>query len=238
MSGPPREPSSPGSPRAGHFARNNDLPDIGESLLLGTAHCTIVATDIVGFGQNKKSNREQVRIRHGMYEAMHTTFDAVGIPWSACWLEDRGDGVFLLAPADVPKRLFADHLPDALADELATHNRGHRPQERIELRLALHAGEVNFDRHGVTGLAINHTYRLLNSDVLKHALKSSRSAVLAIISSAWFYEDVIQQNELSPKAYREVDVTNKETQAKAWIRLVTSPAVQRRQAPPRSDQSA
>lgn len=208
-----------------------------ELLMLNTAHCTVIAVDIEGFGQRDPSDINQVRMRHGMYKAMHASFATAGIPWSSCRDEDRGDGMLILASADVRKRPFADHLPNALAEELSAHNRLHRPRERIRLRLALHAGEVNFDRHGVTGFSINHTYRLLDSEVLKSALGSS-PAVLAIISSAWFYEDVIRRNELSrPNTYRQVDVTNKETRAKAWIRLVRPPVARRAQAP-LSDQTA
>ncbi|WP_143086785.1 hypothetical protein [Lentzea flaviverrucosa] len=208
-----------------------------ELLMVNTAHCTVIAVDIEGFGQRDPSDINQVRMRHGMYKAMHASFATAGIPWSSCRDEDRGDGMLILASADVRKRPFADHLPNALAEELSAHNRLHRPRERIRLRLALHAGEVNFDRHGVTGFSINHTYRLLDSEVLKSALGSS-PAVLAIISSAWFYEDVIRRNELSrPNTYRRVDVTNKETRTEAWIRLVRPPVARRAQAP-LSDQTA
>lgn len=221
----PRGPNAPGS--AGD-----------ELLMLDTAHCTIIAVDIAGFGQRDPSNINQVRMRHGMYKAIHTAFDAAGIPWSSCRDEDRGDGMLILAAADVRKRPFADLLPNVLAGELAAHNRLHRPRERIRLRLALHAGEVNFDLHGVTGSSINHTCRLLDSDALKEALGKS-PAVLAIISSAWFFEDVIRRNELSrPQTYRRVDVVNKETRTEAWIRLVRPSAARRPQASPRSEQSA
>ncbi|SEQ76501.1 hypothetical protein [Lentzea albida] len=207
-----------------------------ERLLLNTAHCTIIAADIEGFGQHHRNNANQVRLRHGMYEAMRASFDAAGIPWSECRREDRGDGVLVLASADVRKRLFADHLPDALVEALSSHNRLHPPRERIRLRLALHAGEVNFDLHGVTGSAINHTFRLLDSDVLKTALGSS-SAALAIISSAWFFDDVIRHNELSrAKTYRQVEAVNKETQTQAWIRLLRPPVV--RHLRPRDTRSA
>ncbi|MFD4676846.1 hypothetical protein ACFWNN_44515 [Lentzea sp. NPDC058450] len=203
-----------------------------------TAHCTIIAVDIAGFGLRDPSNDNQVRMREGMYKAMHAAFDAAGIPWSSCRDEDRGDGMLVLAAAEVRKRPFADHLPSALAEELALHNRHHRPRERIRLRLALHSGEVNFDRHGVTGSSINHTYRLLDSDTVRLALGKS-AAVLAIISSDWFFEDVIRRNELSrPSAYRQVDVVNKETRARAWIRLVRPVAARRPQAPPRAGQTA
>src|SRR5437879_13617733 len=73
-----------------------------ETIVLTTAHCTIIAVDIEGFGRHNRTNVNQVRARHGMYRSMHQAFDAAGIPWESCRKEDRGDGILILAPADVP----------------------------------------------------------------------------------------------------------------------------------------
>ncbi|MCP2250910.1 hypothetical protein [Lentzea aerocolonigenes] len=227
--------SSPTPEPFGPNARNELLVDVGdEPLTLTTAHCTIVAADIEGFGQHNRNNINQVRIRHGMYKAMRTAFDAAGIPWASCRHEDRGDGVLVLVPADVRKTLLADHLPNALVEALTRHNRIHPPRERIRLRLALNAGEVNYDLYGVTGSAINHTFRLLDADVTRSALKKNSSAVLAVIGSAWFFDEVIRHSELShAKAYRPTEVSNKETTTQAWVRLLRPPVVRRLHAPPK-----
>ncbi len=191
-----------------------------ETLVLSTVHCTIALVDIEGFGRYSRNNINQVRTRHGMYLAVQEAFEAADIPWTACWREDRGDGVLILAPAHVSKALFVDWLPGALVDGLVRHNRIHPEEEQIRLRLALHAGEINYDDHGVTGSSINHTFRLLEADVLKSALAAS-SAVLAIIGSAWFFDEVIRHSERSDvTSYRSADVMNKETITQAWIRLI------------------
>lgn len=191
-----------------------------KAIKLTTAHCTIAAVDIEGFGQHSRNNINQVRVRSGMYRAMRQAFDTAGIPWSSCRCEDRGDGALVLAPAQVPKALFVDRLPDTLAQGLAKHNRTHPSEEQIRLRLALHAGEINYDDHGVTGSSINHTFRLLDADMVKAALAES-SAILAIIGSAWFFDEVIRHSESShATSYRPGDVTNKETSTRAWIRLL------------------
>jgi hypothetical protein len=188
--------------------------------LTTTAHCTIAAVDIEGFGQYRRNNINQVRVRNGLYRAMQHAFDTAGVPWVSCRREDRGDGVLILAPAEVPKALFVDRLPDTLVDALVGHNRIHPTEEQIRLRLALHAGEINYDDHGVTGSSITHTFRLLDADTFKHALVES-SAVLAVIGSDWFFDEVIRHSEGShARSYRPVDVTNKETTTQAWIRLL------------------
>ncbi|MPZ83025.1 MAG: hypothetical protein GEV28_22585 [Actinophytocola sp.] len=176
--------------------------------------------DIEGFGDLRRNNTNQARTRHGLYGAMQNAFDAACIPWTSCRREDRGDGVLILAPASVPKTLFADRLPGTLLDALVRHNRTHPTEEQIRLRLALHAGEITYDDHGVTASSIILTYRLLDAPVLKNALALS-SGVLAVVGSAWFFDEVIRHSELSGAAsYRPAVVTHKETTARAWIRLL------------------
>lgn len=208
----------------GRVIRSNGVGDrtrlASEALVLSTAHCTIAVVDIEGFGRYCRNNINQVRARHGLYLAMQEAFEAADLPWTACWREDRGDGMLILAPAHVSKALFVDRLPGALVDGLVRHNRIHPEEEQIRLRLALHAGEINYDDHGVTGSSINHTFRLLEADALKSALAAS-SAVLAIIGSAWFFDEVIRHSERSDvTSYRPAEVTNKETITQAWIRLL------------------
>jgi hypothetical protein len=191
-----------------------------ETIMLTTAHCTIVAVDVEGFGRRNRTNMNQVRVRHGMYRSMHHAFDAAGIPWMSCRREDRGDGVLVLASADVPKALFVNNLPDTLVCALTEHNAAHPAEERIRLRLALHAGEITYDEHGVTASSITHTFRLIDATALRTKLAKS-AATLAIISSDWFYDEVVRHSERSEApSYRPINVATKETTARAWIRLL------------------
>lgn len=189
-------------------------------LTLATAHCTIIGIDIEGFGQPHRSNTNRVRIRDGLYEAVQRAFHLAAIPWASCTHEDLGDGLLILAPADIPKPRFADDLPDRLAEEIRRHNATHPREEKMRLRLSLHAGEINYDEHGVTGASIIHAFRLLEAHAFKATL-AANAALMAVISSAWFFEEVIRHSEnSSAAAYRLTDVTHKETTTQAWIRLI------------------
>jgi hypothetical protein len=191
-----------------------------EPITLTTVHRTIVAVDVEGFGDHRRNNINQVRIRRGLYHAMCHAFDAADIPWGSCHREDRGDGLLVLAPAEVQKSLFVDRLPGVLAAALTRHNGMHPAEEQIRLRLALHAGEVNFDDHGVTSVSITRTFRLVDARRLKDTLAKA-PAVLAIIASAWFFDEVIRHSERSQAGfYRSTVIKNKETATSAWIRLL------------------
>ncbi|VVJ19475.1 Uncharacterised protein [Amycolatopsis camponoti] len=194
------------------------------SLALTTAHCTIVVVDVESFGRRSRTNPNRVRIRRGMYRAIERAFAAAGIPWDICRHEDLGDGVLVLVPARVSKTLFADLLLGELADELQAHNGVHPPLERIRLRLALHAGEVSYDAYGATGSSILHAQRLLDAPELRRALADTK-AVLAVIASAWVFDEVIRHSERGfVDAYRCVRTED----GAAWIRLLPASATARR----------
>ncbi|WP_243727227.1 ATP-binding protein [Actinocrispum wychmicini] len=89
--------------------------------------------------------------------------------------------------------------------------------------MALHAGEVQFDRHGVTSAAVNHTFRLLDARPVKTALADS-SGALALVTSGWFFEDVVRHSvTVDPASFRPVWVSEKETSTVAWIALPDHP---------------
>ena len=138
-------------------------------------HRTIIAVDVEGFGDRRRTNRNQVAVRDGLYQAVREGFSQAGISWNRQYHEDRGDGMLILVESEVPKSLFVELLPLRLASTLRGHNDAHPVQEQIRLRMALHAGEVNYDEHGATAAAINLTFRLLESRALKRLLATLRA---------------------------------------------------------------
>ncbi|WP_052026048.1 tetratricopeptide repeat protein, partial [Amycolatopsis vancoresmycina] len=186
-------------------------------------HRTVLVVDVEGFGDHHRANHHQVAVRDTMYETLRRAFRQAGISWDTCYHEDRGDGVFVLAPPDTPKSVFADVLPGALVEGLNAHNRRAAPEERIRLRLALHAGEVRYDSHGVTAASVILTFRLVDSEPVKTALANS-PGVLAVMVSSWFFDEVVRHSQDgSPGTYRPVLVEAKETRTIGWVCLPDHP---------------
>jgi tetratricopeptide (TPR) repeat protein len=180
-------------------------------------HRTIVVVDVEGFGDHHRTNADQVVVRAGLYRAMRETFGSAGVSWDDCRHEDRGDGLFVLVPAEVPKGLLIEQLPPVLAAKLRGHNDVHPGTQRIRMRMALHAGEVRYDGYGVTGASVNLAFRLLDASPLKTALAGS-PGVLAVIASSWFFEEVVRHSAVA-SAYCQVKVSVKETTTTGWICL-------------------
>jgi tetratricopeptide (TPR) repeat protein len=173
--------------------------------------------DVEGFGDKRRTNTDRLSVRDGMYRAVQQAFAKSGVGWADCYHESCGDGVFVLIPADVPKGVFVESMPGELAEALHEHNATHGAQQRIRLRMALHAGEVYYDEHGVTAESINLAFRLLDARPLKEALADSPGS-LAVIVSPWFFDEVVRHSPGGDAAtYRPVQVAVKETSAIGWI---------------------
>lgn len=182
-------------------------------------HRTILVTDIERYTDPNHTNLDQLAIRQGHYQIVRQAFARARVCWARCTTEDRGDGVLVLVPSDVPKARLAINLARQLDAALRQHNETCSAGTRIRLRVALHAGEVHYDDHGVAGNAINHTFRLAETPALKAALRAS-AGPLAIVASEWFYGEVIRHYPAAdPEAYFRVRAGNAGAGARAWVRV-------------------
>ncbi len=180
-------------------------------------HRTIFLIDVEKYGDKSRTTPDLLTLRKGLYEALETAFLRCELPWSDSRLDDAGDGLFVLVPAEVPKSAFVERFPEELAAAVRAHNDRHPEQARMRVRVALHAGEIAYDEHGVASPAIIKAFRLLDAPVLKKALADS-GGVLVLVCSAWFFEEVVLQSaDANAATYRRVKVKVKETRETAWI---------------------
>jgi hypothetical protein len=64
-------------------------------------HRTIVVVDIAESSDPIRTNAHRLVIRKAMYSALATAFGRHD--WPRCHCEDRGDGVLILVPPEIPK---------------------------------------------------------------------------------------------------------------------------------------
>ncbi len=178
-------------------------------------HHSIVVTDIEKFSDPARTNLDQLAIRHGHYKVIRQAFSRAHVDWDECTTEDRGDGVLVLVPSNVPKVRLAASMLSKLGGALREHNASCSTRTRFRLRIALHAGEVHHDSHGVAGTALNHAFRLAEAPALKAALRAS-PGVLAVIVSDWFYGEVVRHYPATGAgSYRRVRAVT----GPAWVRV-------------------
>ncbi|WP_410634873.1 NB-ARC domain-containing protein [Amycolatopsis sp. cmx-4-83] len=187
-------------------------------------HRSIVAVDIEGFGARRRTDADRLEVRTGMHQALREAFGTAGADLSSCHVDDSGDGVLVLVPPEVPKSTLVDLLPRALADALARHNEAAEPGAAMRMRMAVHAGEVTFDAHGVAGSAIVHAFRMLDASRVRVLLAKSDASVVLVVS-AWIQDEVVRHLEPRVSARFTADeVTVKETTAPVWVRLFPAEA--------------
>ncbi|MDX8141300.1 hypothetical protein SK854_04195 [Lentzea sp. BCCO 10_0061] len=191
----------------------------------------VLAVDVEKFSDPSRTNHHKLVAHGGLYDALHAALRESNIEKRSWHWEDRGDGAMFLFTPEVPKQVLSEFLLRRLIANLLRYNATVTQEARIRLRIALHFGEVTLNDQGAVGDCVNLTFRLLEADPLKAALAGS-SAVLAVIVSRTFYEEVLRHDPAAePDAYQEIEVAVKETTTSAWIRVsaesvhVTAPSV-------------
>ena len=194
---------------ASHAPRADTRSRPGPPRLNGE-NCTIVLTDVLGFGDRYRNDEDRRLIRQALFE-MQT---ALATP--PAWSEDRGDGFLSVIPPSVPTARIMERL-GKLAGELEQHNSAFRESARFKLRVAVNVGPVSSDFSGVSGgFAFMVAARLVEAPAFKMAIDQGAGS-LGIIASPFVYENVIRP--AGDQAWSEVPVQVKETDTTAWMRI-------------------
>lgn len=196
-------------------------------------NCSIMFVDIAGSTDPARNDDDHALITRLMYDFLRDAYTESGIPWTAVYREDRGDGALLIVPPPFPTRRIVDPLLAHLATHLRDHNRRAGEPIRLQLRVAIHAGPVTTRMYGVSSGAVNSAARLVEAPALKERVKETGSD-LGVICSDHVYQTVITQapGSVDPRRYERVDVHVKEFTAPAWIHVSESSGAVVAPAPP------
>lgn len=186
-------------------------------------NCTVILTDVVGFGSHQRKDRDRRIIRAAHLNMLR---GSLGYLWDKCIYTDQGDGLLIVIPPAIPTSTIMERLHRDLPGALRLHNRTYPDSARIRLRAAVTVGPVMNDTIGVTGEALIRAARLLDAPVLREGMAST-DASLGIMISTFVFETTIRQAEgwADPDTFQAVAVNVKESRGRAWMRLFT-------QAPP------
>ena len=139
-----RESRGDHEPADGHLALAgaDSLPRCGSSRLTGQ-NCTVVRTDVVGFGADGRDDEAHKIIRKALPAMTQLALRPV---WDTCRCEDRGDGLLVIVSPDVPTAEVIERLVTMLPPQLKRHNLTYSAASRIQLRLAVGVGPIEDDR--------------------------------------------------------------------------------------------
>jgi class 3 adenylate cyclase len=187
--------------------------------LLNGENCTVVLSDVAGFGARTRTDEDRRIIRDALFRMTHTLLRGITDMWS--W-DDRGDGLLAIIPPAVPTARVIRQLHRELPAALEGHNHAHQDPARIQLRVAISVGPVASDSMGVSGQAIIDAARLVEAPLLKTAMAAS-GASLGLVAPAFVYENVIRHGR-DLAGYSQVQADVKESALPAWMKLF-GPAV-------------
>ena len=138
--------------------------------LLNGENCTVILSDVAGFGARTRTDEDRRVIREALFRMTHTVLQGLPDVWSG---DDRGDGLLTVVSPSVPTAKVIQHLHQGLPAALDEHNRAHRDAARIQLRVAINVGPVVTDTMGVSGEAIIVTARLVEAPLFKEAMNKT-----------------------------------------------------------------
>ncbi|GAA1940695.1 hypothetical protein [Kitasatospora viridis] len=150
------------------------------------AHHPILVVDI----ENSSGRPADVRLR-----LQRDTADLVGFVLAeagtdprSCTIDERGDGALVVLPSGSAKTALTDACLHQLPGRLGRLARQHTELARLRLRIALHAGELVRTAQGSwLGDAVDQTFRLADSPLVKEALAAAPEALMAlVVSESWF----------------------------------------------------
>ena len=177
-------------------------------------------TDVAGFSDPVRNDGDRDVVRAAMYEILQSCFDAAGVPWAACYREDRGDGAVIVVPPTISTHRLVDPLMAELAGRLRQYNRRASEVVRIQLRVALHVGPVGRDSEGVTGQAVIAAARIVDAPVIKARL-AAEQADLIFATSDYVYDQVVRNcgGQVDPVAFEHMECQVKEMRVSVWAHL-------------------
>ncbi|RSN60622.1 hypothetical protein DMH01_15090 [Amycolatopsis sp. WAC 04182] len=180
----------------------------------------VLVTDLEDFAARYRSSRDRLSLIQGLYDVLRQAFDVAGLPWEDSYVEDRGDGALIVLPAGTRPDVLVNVVPEALTAALTRYNAVHPPEQRIDLTIALHGGQVAIDEAGVHGAVVSEAFRLLDAPRLEGVTRATVSNAPILVFSEWLYDDVVRRSKaVDPAGFRPVTVHGKEHTSRGWIRV-------------------
>lgn len=185
----------------------------------------IVLLDIEDF--SLRTETAQTTLHDDLYHVVEFALRRAGLDMADCEVQDRGDGLLLLAPADTRPTLLLRELVRGLDDALAHHRATYNHEHRMRLRLGLEQGLVNRRGQRWTGVTVNDLARLVDAAPVKRSLAMAGRAHLVVVVSEDVHRKVVLGGYpgLDPAAYLPADfVTKHGERRRGWVTVPGYPA--------------
>jgi hypothetical protein len=190
-------------------------------------HRSIVAADIVGIARRDRTDQDRLLLVRALRDLLDQTLVGSGISQQHYHVAYAGDSALVVVDPAVPKSRLLNALATDLAARLDDRNSGQPERRRLQLRIALHAGELLQDQQSYVGQALDLTLRLLDASDVFAAFRVTGADLVVVVSDP-VYQAVIATGlaGVDPSSYRPVQVDALQTRVVAWVHLhgISGPA--------------
>jgi hypothetical protein len=202
------------------------VPDMGKLKNQATpVSGPILLTDIDRFNRIDRSDVDRTAIRTELQSVLGSflkkclpAYEKKVIPF------DTGDGLGLLFPAETPKKVLLEGFLRLVPSLVKKHNANLKFTAKFLLRATLHFGDYLKDKPkltktGYSGREINYAFRLLDSEILREAVRRQGEArPVALILSDEFYTKIVKQQIPNlEKHFVLRTITAKDGEITAWL---------------------
>lgn len=180
-----------------------------------------LAVDIVSYSTRPRA--EQIDVQTRLLWTMVQGCRAAGISPVRCDRQDSGDGQILILPPGIDEARSIPDLIRGLLTALYRVNNPVGPGQRIRLRVSMGQGAIQIGQTGFVAPAVVTVCRLLDSDVLRQAIKSKPASDAALIVTSDLYDDMVGQDYggLPAADFIQVSIDKPEKgfAARAWLQV-------------------
>ena len=183
-------------------------------------HRPIVVVDI----ENSSGRPEYVRARlqRDTHEAIGEALGEAGLKPGEYSFDERGDGALITLPSDASKTRLTEVCLHSLPARLRRLAAQQNELGRLRLRVALNAGDISRTAQGSwLGTAVDTTFRLVDAAATKAALAGAPEAVMVLIVSGSWFEDVVRPGlgAAQEDEFRALTISTHQREFPAWLAL-------------------
>ncbi|WP_431917801.1 CATRA conflict system CASPASE/TPR repeat-associated protein [Nonomuraea jabiensis] len=173
------------------------------------------AVDIVDY--SSRSSPQKTDLQERLAEMSEQVLEDMGIDIATTDRQPTGDGMNVFLPESLEPHTTLPRLLHAWRDRLARDNQ--RYSDRMRLRMAVVLGSVGVAALGYSGSTIVEVSRMLNSDLLRQAMRDRPAADLAVLISDPLYKYVVGEGYpgLDSSECERCSVESKGFETDAWL---------------------
>ncbi|MFE0508529.1 hypothetical protein [Streptomyces sp. NPDC058964] len=185
----------------------------------------IVLLDIEDF--SLRAETTQATLHDDLYQVVEFGLRRAGLGLDGCAVQDRGDGMLILAPPETRPTLLLRELVRGLEDALIHHRGTYNHDHRMRLRVGFEQGLVSRRGERWTSNAVNDLSRLVDAGPVKQVLARAGRAHLVVVVSEDIHRKVVLGHYpgIDPAAYLPADFVTKHGQPRrGWVTVPGYPA--------------